>query len=920
MALHDAELIQRTLAGDESAFGFLVDKYKGSVHALAYRKLSDFHIAEEITQDTFLKAYQKLSTLKDPGRFPGWLYVIAARCCISWLRRNRLQTESFDSVKREMNMQSWAKYTDACLHEEVHNALASLPESERTVLTLYYMAGMTSEEIGRFIGTSCGAIRDRLYRARIRLKEELTMIEETLGGFQLPPTLTQEIMRQIPDGSPNPAPTTNKPLAPWIAATSLVVIVLVIGLGIRQTGTFQPPYSFDAPESATMVEIVDAPIIEMPLSKLSQVNQAGGVNGAELGNGNRENDSVQKTAADSQNDIESDKIGWTQTNGPYGGTITALHATLEGILFAGTEIGIFRSTDGGKTWMPASEGLQVSPDNILPNILVLTQEENTLYAGTNGGLFYSTNGGDSWQLLTSFQDEYGISGVAIIGDTLYIGRSAQESVFFSNDNGKSWTQIDTGLTGRGGPTLSAIGTTLFAQMQRHVFRLKAGENSWTKLPLEDLWNKSTAESDITKFVVSGEVIYAATADGGLFRSTNMGNWWQSIKPKTMQHFDGELVVVGNTVFCIDSGSIDGQVFRSNDAGNSWTMFNTSLINQTLLSVEALSEKTLYVGTFDGVFRSTNGGESWTKINIGIINTYIDNLVFFRNALYTIITGDGIVKSVDGGNSWVPANDGLVASDGGMLTISRGKLYAATAETYYGRQNLSTSGVYHLADGGNSWIPIQTNMQSTNDRIHGADQLAVSGETFYVVAQMGDGRARLYRWRVGEDLWTPLKTQNLASWGSLAVSGRTVYISPVKGKLFRSFDEGDSWTDVSRGLPKWKHQFAQDLYGLVLVGETIYASSYDGVFRSRDNGETWTLIVAGLPGGNIEIQLVDGTTLYGTNSHGIFRLTNGSDSWEKLASTQPIYLPSAHITSLAFDGTTFYAGTEAEGVYRFSMEE
>ena len=352
MVLHDAELIQRTLLGDESAFGFLVDKYKGSVHALAYRKLGDFHTAEEITQDTFLKAYQKLSTLKDPARFPGWLYVIAARCCISWLRQNRLQTESFDSVKREMNTQSWAKYADARLHEEVHNALESLPESERTVLTLYYMAGMTCEEIGRFIGTSCGAIRDRLYRARIRLKEELTMIEETLGGFQLPLTVTQDIMRRIPNGSPNSTPTS-KPLAPWIAAASLAVVALLIGLGIRQTGTFQLPYSFNAPESATMVEIVDAPIIEMPPMKFSQVNRAGGLNGEESGNGNREDGSVWEATSDSQNDIESDKIGWTQTNGPYGGTITALHATPEGTLFAGAaEGGIFRSTDGGDTWAP----------------------------------------------------------------------------------------------------------------------------------------------------------------------------------------------------------------------------------------------------------------------------------------------------------------------------------------------------------------------------------------------------------------------------------------------------------------------------------------------------------------------------------------------------------------------------------------
>ena len=82
MANSDAELIRRTLDGDASAFGFLVDKYKGAVHALAYRKIGNFHTAEDITQDTFLKAYQKLHTLKDWRHFPGWLYRIASRLCL----------------------------------------------------------------------------------------------------------------------------------------------------------------------------------------------------------------------------------------------------------------------------------------------------------------------------------------------------------------------------------------------------------------------------------------------------------------------------------------------------------------------------------------------------------------------------------------------------------------------------------------------------------------------------------------------------------------------------------------------------------------------------------------------------------------------------------------------------------------------
>ena len=904
MALHDAELIQRTLTGDESAFGFLVDKYKGSVHALAYRKLGDFHTAEEITQDTFLKAYQKLSTLKDPGRFPSWLYVIAARCCISWLRRNRLQTESFDNVKGELSAQSCVKYADARLREKVHSALDSLPESERTVLTLYYMAGMTCEEIGRFIGTSCGAIRDRLYRARIRLKEELTMIEQTLGGFQLPPTLTQEIMRQIPNGSLNSAPTTSKPLVPWIAVASLAVVTLLIGLGIPQTSTFQLPYSFDAPESATMVEIVDAPIIEMPALEFSQVNQVGGVNGGESGNGNQENDSVQGTAANSQNDIESDKIGWMQTKGPYGGTIISLHATPEGTLFAGTNGGgIFRSTDGGDTWVAASDGLQVPPDRRLPSLLVLMQKGKTLYAGANNNLFYSIDNGDSWQQLSHFQDEIvGISGVAFIGDTIYIGRHIEESVFFSNDNGKSWSQIDTGLTGRGGPKLFAIGTTLFAQMWHHVFRLKAGENSWTKLAIEDLWNKNTTESDITKFVISSEVIYAATADGGLFRSTDMGNWWRSIKHEAMYDFDGELAALGTTIFYIG----DGRVFHSTDAGNSWTTFNNNLTNQSLLSIVALSEKTLYVGTSDGVFRSTDGGESWTKINTGIINTHIENLVFFGGALYTI-TSDGIVKSTDGGTSWVLMNEGLSAREEVTLTVSGGKLYVATEEL-----KPSTSGIYRLADDGNSWIPIQTNMRSFNSKIYVVNQLAISGDTFYIVTQIA-GALRLYRWRVGEDLWTQLRPHDFLDWGSLAVSGRTVYISSVRGKLFRSVDEGDTWTEVSQNLPNWGQEIGT--YDLVFVGETIYAKAGSGGGRSTDGGETWTpIIVDGLPGGYIDMQLVDGTTLYGTSSHGAFRLTQGSDSWERIAPTQ------RDVTSLAFDGTTFYIGTNAEGVFRLSLDE
>ena len=78
----DVQLIQSILSGDDAAFNVLVEKYQKSVHALVWRKIGDFHYAEEITQDTFIQVYKKLSTLRNPNQFAGWLYVIANRFCI----------------------------------------------------------------------------------------------------------------------------------------------------------------------------------------------------------------------------------------------------------------------------------------------------------------------------------------------------------------------------------------------------------------------------------------------------------------------------------------------------------------------------------------------------------------------------------------------------------------------------------------------------------------------------------------------------------------------------------------------------------------------------------------------------------------------------------------------------------------------
>ncbi len=276
MAHNDAELIKRTLNGDKNAFGFLVDKYKGAVHALAYRKIGDFHIAEDITQETFLKAYQKLSTLRCHANFPGWLYVIAARCCISWLRENHHPTQSLDQVdEAQITASADTRYSDDRVRNRLQDALENLPESDRTILTLHYLGGMTYEEVSRFIGASTSAIKNRLYRARHHLKEELIkMIHQTWGAFQLPPTFTQQLVEQIYRVSPTPTPS-DRPQLPWITAITLGVAALVV-VGMIATSEFQQPYSLNPSTPIKLIELTQAPVVETPFQKPPLSNHADG--------------------------------------------------------------------------------------------------------------------------------------------------------------------------------------------------------------------------------------------------------------------------------------------------------------------------------------------------------------------------------------------------------------------------------------------------------------------------------------------------------------------------------------------------------------------------------------------------------------------------------------------------------------------
>ncbi|MCG9134359.1 sigma-70 family RNA polymerase sigma factor, partial [Candidatus Poribacteria bacterium] len=284
MEKDDVELIQSILSGDENAFSTLVKKYQKGVHALAWRKVRDYHIAEEITQDTFLQAHKKLASLKNPSQFPGWLYVIADRLCRAWFRKKRLKNMQSLEITDEETLEKTA-YSDyvceqyeaaavECRREIVQRLMEKLPESERTVMVLYYLGEMNCGEISKFLGVSPHTVKSRLRRGRERLKNEEHIIYEILGSVPLSPNLTENIMRNI-DRLKQTSPSGGKPLFPLAAlGSSAILVILLMGASNQYIARSQQPYNLEAESEAT-IELIDAPVVLDIQSKPALQNRVG---------------------------------------------------------------------------------------------------------------------------------------------------------------------------------------------------------------------------------------------------------------------------------------------------------------------------------------------------------------------------------------------------------------------------------------------------------------------------------------------------------------------------------------------------------------------------------------------------------------------------------------------------------------------
>ena len=589
--------------------------------------------------------------------------------------------------------------------------------------------------------------------------------------------------------------------------------------------------------------------------------------------------------------------GWIQTNGPYGGEVRALYAAPKGVLLAGTwGAGIFRSTNRGNSWTPVNTGLAYEPGEGFVYIEVFAQKGETLYVGTQNGLYASTDGGNTWHPVSNFRKHESISSIVVIGDRIYVG-TLNTGVWYSDDDGGSWLQVNDGFGPKSVRELSSIGTTLIAGSQNRLFQKRANEDALTAI------NDAFFVQQVESLAVMDDLLYvgAYTSEGELFKSNDEGDALIRIAPGKMGNPVVALAVFGATVY---AGTYGSGVFRSDDSGDSWTTVNEGLTDRKVCALLAVNEDTVFTGTAEsGIFRTMDGGDTWVEINTGLTNTTVGGLAVIGNTIYAGMS-ERLVYSVNGGESWQPVKFSSIPSEYliSTLSVSEGELYIGAIRFAPQDQGGVVGGVFRLDEENNALDEVIVNRDLT-----GIQCMEIVDTTLYI----GTQRDGIFQWEKGADPWAISRGLNGYLITALSVNGENIYAGTEDGQVFLNEGIGKPWkllnsTDTGHS----------SLSGLRRIGSTLYVSFRGkGGIRSNNGGDSWTPINDGLDDTSVVTMEAIGTDLYvGTYSKGVFRWMADKRWWEPIG-------PLRHqVLSLVVLDDFLYAGTGAGGVFKIPIEE
>ena len=969
MVGNDVQLIRKILSGDDEAFGVLIQKYRKGVHALAWRKIGDFHYAEEITQDVFLQVYKKLGTLKNPSQFVGWLYVIVDRLCINWLQRHKPTMQSLETTSvKEIEEFSYTCYvserreTEALGHRHavVKKLLEKLPESERTVVTLYYLGEMTTKEIGKFLGVSVNTIKSRLRRARKRLLDDQELfIQKVLGSVQLSENLTSNIMRQIADLKPTPPPTA-KPMLPWVAfGIATLLFALLLGASHPYLTRYQQPYNLEA-ESEPTIEIIDVPVTLNIDSKPDVRNQIGSA--VSPGNSNspglQTSETHLTTATEADVPAQFSTSQWAQASGPQGTPIFDSFAASDGTLYIDTQTGIYRSTADTPAWTRINTNIPTLGD------MSMAEHNGTLYIVSADEIFASSDNGETWNTLCLRPKARRLVGL-IVTDAPQITRSRTDitmylafrdkGIFRSTDAGTQWDSFNKGLSGKRIHAVAEIGNTVFAGTNAGLYRLKA--ERWEQVPVKTFKTTQSFEDETLANTTNGfylpnaerwEQVPMPFSNAIHFLKVFENNLYVGVGPANAVWHSTKMKARVNT----NPNARHSSIFHSDDLGDSWTeitpkgrsLFFTGSGMEFWVAGETL------IAQGAEQFRSTDAGKTWTKlgVNTRALTGLNSRHIGVNGRIFYVVGTNGVYRTTDAGESWHPFMDGIIGTSIGSLVTFNNRLYAYTYPD-----------IVQSTDAGESWKSILMDSKSTGKKqapvkFSSNSNLVVADGTLYGIADEEEN-LRIYRLSMDTNVFAPIQgippfyKEMLSTelWKSVAEAKLSLPdetgMDPNSVKALRgivtqaitggfAMNNGTFYAEYQRVLFKWKPGDSEwintgliDLaeqsrpmswrrgFTLAVSGEAIYVGKRDGkLFQSLDAGNSWRDITPILPLRFTHFKEIvfAGSTIYVATDEGVLTSQNG-EHWCGLTDeigVRPV------IDRLTVHHTHVYGAGDA-GVYR-----
>ena len=360
------------------------------------------------------------------------------------------------------------------------------------------------------------------------------------------------------------------------------------------------------------------------------------------------------------------------------GIVYAL-AVSDSNIFAGVEAAagvgeIYLSTDDGVNWNIASAEInfgKISAFAVVSNGAGGTE----VFAGTDRGIYLSTNTGSSWNEVNHGLPGSAVTSLAVIGTNLFAG--THDGVFVSTNNGITWSSANSGLTSNEISSLAVNGTKIFAgTWDQGVFFSTNNGGTWNSV------NDGLYKNNVNALACVGTNVFAGFMDDAIYCSTDIGTIWKAVNSGSTENPPiRSLSTIGNTVFA----ATDYELYASSHDGEDW--------NPTLFGYRVASSMGAVVYSTDdtGVCISTDGGISWTTpLNTGfpwfelpVDLTAIGINIFVATAPENDLdTNAGIYLSTNNGGSWSltkvksPSVSAVVANGNNINAIIGGSLWAS----------------------------------------------------------------------------------------------------------------------------------------------------------------------------------------------------------------------------------------------------